>query len=106
MTLQLQAYGLINQLSDESVYALIQVMMRMLPHERSKAEYEIVGNFDIPTGKDALMSRAAQEAPTCERPNRETAQAIRDGRAGIGLRSFTDTASMFAALDSEPDVSV
>ena len=33
MTLQQQAYGLINQLSDESVYVLIQVMMRMLPHE-------------------------------------------------------------------------
>ena len=36
-------------------------------------------------------------------PNAETAQAIRDGRAGIGLRSFGDTSSMFAALDSESD---
>ena len=38
MTLQQQAYGLINRLSDESVYALIQVMMRMLPHERGKVK--------------------------------------------------------------------
>ena len=83
MTLQQQAYGLINRLSDESVYALIQVMMRMLPHEHGKTGYEFFGDFDI--------------------PNRETAQAIRDGRAGIGLRSFKDAASMFAALDSEPD---
>ncbi|MCR4817873.1 MAG: hypothetical protein K5841_02815 [Fretibacterium sp.] len=40
MTLQQQAYGLINQLSDESVYALIQVMMRMLPHEHDDVKTE------------------------------------------------------------------
>lgn len=34
MTLQQQAYGLIDRLPDESVSALIQVMIRMLPHER------------------------------------------------------------------------
>ena len=33
MTLQQQAYGLIDRLPDESVSALIQVMTRMLPHE-------------------------------------------------------------------------
>ena len=36
-------------------------------------------------------------------PNAETAQAIRDGRAGRGLRSFADVSSMFAALDAELD---
>ena len=40
MTLQQQAYGLIDRLSDESVSALIQVMTRMLPHERGGAEVE------------------------------------------------------------------
>ena len=34
MTLQQQAYGLIDRLSDESVAALIEIMTRMLPHER------------------------------------------------------------------------
>ena len=34
MTLQQQAYGLIDILPEESVYALIQVMMRMLPYEQ------------------------------------------------------------------------
>ena len=42
MTLQQQAYGLIDRLSDESVYALIQVMMRMLPYE----------NNDVKTAED------------------------------------------------------
>ena len=37
MTLQQQAYGLIDRLSDESVAALIEVMTRMLPHERGGA---------------------------------------------------------------------
>ena len=37
MTLQQQAYGLIDRLPDESVSALIQVMTRMLPHERGDA---------------------------------------------------------------------
>ncbi len=36
-------------------------------------------------------------------PNRETAEAIREGRAGVGLRCFADASSMFAALDAEPD---
>ena len=36
-------------------------------------------------------------------PNRETAEAIHEGRAGVGLRCFADAPSMFAALDSEPD---
>ena len=40
MTLRQQAYGLIKQLSDESVYALIQVMMRMLPHEHDDVKTE------------------------------------------------------------------
>ena len=38
MTLQQRAYGLIDRLPDESVSALIQVMTRMLPHERGGAE--------------------------------------------------------------------
>ena len=38
MTLQQQAYGLIDRLPDESVSALIQVMIRMLPHERGGTE--------------------------------------------------------------------
>ena len=33
MTLQQQAYGLIDALSDDSVLVVIQVMKRMLPHE-------------------------------------------------------------------------
>ena len=36
-------------------------------------------------------------------PNRETAEAIHEGRTGVGLRCFADAQSMFAALDSEPD---
>lgn len=34
-------------------------------------------------------------------PNEETAAAIRDGRAGLGVRRFENAASMFAALDGE-----
>ena len=34
-------------------------------------------------------------------PNEETAAAIRDGRAGLGVRRFDNAASMFAALDGE-----
>ena len=34
-------------------------------------------------------------------PNEETAAAIRDGRAGLGVRRFDGAASMFAALDGE-----
>lgn len=34
-------------------------------------------------------------------PNEETAAAIRDGRAGLGVKRFNDAASMFAALDRE-----
>ena len=33
MTLQQQAYGLIDRLPDDSVQVVIQVMRRMLPHE-------------------------------------------------------------------------
>ena len=35
--------------------------------------------------------------------NKETAHAIREGRAGIGLRSFANMALVFDAPDSEPD---
>ena len=34
MTLQQQAYGLIDRLPDDSVQVIIQVMKRMLPHEK------------------------------------------------------------------------
>ena len=34
-------------------------------------------------------------------PNEETAAAIRDGRAGLGVRRFDNAASLFAALDEE-----
>lgn len=34
-------------------------------------------------------------------PNEETAAAIRDGRAGLGVRRFDNAASMFATLDEE-----
>ena len=37
MTLQQQAYGLIDRLSDDSVQVVIQVMERMLPQEEKAA---------------------------------------------------------------------
>ena len=36
MTLQQQAYGLIDQLPDDSVRAVIQVMIHMLPDDKQK----------------------------------------------------------------------
>ena len=38
MTLQQQAYGLIDRLSDDSVQIIIQVMIRMLPEKRERAD--------------------------------------------------------------------
>lgn len=38
MTLQQQAYGLIDSLPDDSVQVIIQVMRKMLPSDRQKPE--------------------------------------------------------------------
>ena len=38
MTLQQQAYGLIDELSDDSIQVIIQVMRRMLPAERKSSD--------------------------------------------------------------------
>lgn len=40
MTIQQQAYGLIDQLPEDCVQAVIQVMKRMLPNEAMKNEAE------------------------------------------------------------------
>lgn len=40
MTIQQQAYGLIDRLSEDSIQAVIQVMKRMLPNEGQKTETE------------------------------------------------------------------
>ena len=38
MTLQQQAYGLIDKLPDDSVQVVIQVMRRMLPYDRQRVK--------------------------------------------------------------------
>ena len=38
MTIQQQAYGLIDRLSEDSIQVVIQVMKRMLPNENMKTE--------------------------------------------------------------------
>lgn len=40
MTIQQQAYGLIDRLSEDSIQVVIQVMKRMLPNEAMKNEAE------------------------------------------------------------------
>ena len=48
MTLQQQAYGLIDRLPDDSVQVVIQVMRRMLPHE-VKVKASVTSHSEEPT---------------------------------------------------------
>ena len=66
MTIQQQAYGLIDELTDESVQVVIQVMRKMLPQERrTKVVNEEHADLDTPK---MLAYKRMQEL------RRETAQ--------------------------------
>ena len=55
MTIQQQAYGLIDRLSEDSIQVVIQVMKRMLPNEDKKTETEESGTRTDPDKMKAYL---------------------------------------------------
>ena len=47
MTLQQQAYGLIDRLPDDSVQVIIQVMRRMLPRDKDMVKTTVQSSHEI-----------------------------------------------------------
>lgn len=55
MTLQQQAYGLIDRLSDDSIQVIIQVMRRMLPHEKQTERINTASSDTVSPKMKAYM---------------------------------------------------
>lgn len=81
MTIQQQAYGLIDRLPDDSVQVMIQVMRRMLPYEKEELDVKD-SNSETPKMKAYMrMQELRKEAANYDISDSERAEAL-DERFG------------------------